>query len=366
MQRLFAFDNQEVLNEFAIGEHGLGANAGATAFDISGLDLRHEALKRGAEEFVAEGAADFIAGHRGVAAEKAPETRKGEGVPKVRDGDVVPTIAFAGEGQNGVGARLDAPMNETGEMDAEEGERRVGDGVDEMADKVLAAWLDHVIFAAEGDDPGFTAFAGKGGDAVTMQAGAVDEEVGFVLAVKTPARFDFRNGAVGADLGAVGGEEPDHRVTDMLVVDYAFFGDAEGEESGGVGFDLMDLFRLQEAEPGEAILLAAAVEVVEAGKLCGLGGDDEFAADFVADTVFLTEGYHLANAVDGESGLGGARFVVKTGVEDTGIIAGLVAADGGFLFKDGDAEMGQAMLKAEGGGEADDAAADDGDAGGRH
>ena len=235
-------------------------------------------------------------------------------------------------------------------MNAEEGEGGVGDGVDEMVDEVLTGGFEEIVFPAKGDDAGVAAFSGEGGDAVAVEAGAVNEEVGLVFSVKDPVGFDFGDGGVCEDLGTGRGEEGDHGVADVLVVDDAFFGDAEGEEAGGMGFDFANLFGGEEKEAVETVLLATGVEVVEAGEFGGVGGDDEFAADFVTDRVFLAEGEHLPDAVDGEAGFGGAGLVVEAGMEDSGVVAGLVATDGGFLFKDGDLCMWEAVLESEGGG----------------
>ena len=77
MERIFAFDDEEILDEIAVGEHGLGADSGAAAGDVGGLDFGNQALERGAEEFAAKGAADLIAGHGRVADKEAPEPGKG-------------------------------------------------------------------------------------------------------------------------------------------------------------------------------------------------------------------------------------------------------------------------------------------------
>ncbi len=37
---LFAFDDEEILDEVSIGKHGLGADAGAAPGDVGGLDFR--------------------------------------------------------------------------------------------------------------------------------------------------------------------------------------------------------------------------------------------------------------------------------------------------------------------------------------
>jgi hypothetical protein len=86
----------------------------------------------------------------------------------------------------------------------------------------------------------------------------------------------------------------------------------------------------------------------------------------VRDSVRLAEGHHLPHALYGEAGFGRTGLVVQAGVEDAGVVARLVAAHGGLLLIDGDLEVGQALLQPEGGGEADDSSADDGNTGGRH
>ena len=96
--------------------------------------------------------------------------------------------------------------------------------------------------------------------------------------------------------------------------------------------------------------MAAGIEVVKAGKFGGVSGDDKLAAYFVANGVLLTEGEHLADAIDGEPGLGRAGLIVEAGVEDSGVVSCLMAADGGFLFKDGDLSVGESVLESEGGG----------------
>jgi histidinol-phosphate aminotransferase len=249
----------------AARQHGLRAHTGAATFDIGGLNGGDEPLQGAAEEFVAERAADLVAGHRGVADQETPEAGEGERVPQVGQRDLIPPVALAGEGQHGVRAGFDAPVDETGEVDAQEGEGRVGDGVDEVAHQMLAGRFEHVVLAAEGDDARAAPLASEGGDAVALEAGAVDQKIGFVLAVQDPAGFDGGDGAAGADGGAAGGEQTDHHVTDLRIVDDAFLGNAEGEKPGGVGFDLADLPGRQQAKTGEAILHAALVEIVQAG-----------------------------------------------------------------------------------------------------
>lgn len=101
------------------------------------------------------------------------------------------------------------------------------------------------------------------------------------------------------------------------------------------------------------------VEIFEANDFFFAGGDDEFAADIVGDVVFLAEGNHLANAGDGHAGFEGAGLIVEAAVEDSAIVAALVAADAGLFFKDGDGGIGERLLQAVSGAEADQATSDD-------
>jgi hypothetical protein len=121
-----------------------------------------------------------------------------------------------------------------------------------------------------------------------------------------------------------------------------------------MGFDLAHLAWAEDLETFEAILAAALIEVHEAGDLFFVSGDDEFAAYLMGDGVLAAEIDHLADAGDGESGLEGARLIVEAAVEDAAVVAGLMAADGGLLFEQGNARIGTALEQAPGSGKADD------------
>jgi hypothetical protein len=81
----------------------------------------------------------------------------------------------------------------------------------------------------------------------------------------------------------------------------------------------------------------------------------------MSDVVAFAEIDHLANATHGETGFRGAGFVVGTGVEDTAVMAGLMPADGGLLFEDGDFSVRKFLPQTEGRCKADDSASDDDD-----
>jgi len=77
---------------------------------------------------------------------------------------------------------FDAAMDQPREMHAEEGKPRVGHRVDQVAHQVLALRAQLVILAAEGHDAHLAPLARQLGYAVAVQAGAIDQEIGFEFA----------------------------------------------------------------------------------------------------------------------------------------------------------------------------------------
>src|SRR5207244_5940891 len=63
---------------------------------------------------------------------------------------VPPEVALAREGEDGVRPRLEEAVDRPREVHAEEGEARVGDGVEQAADEIAPA--HRVVLAAEWDD----------------------------------------------------------------------------------------------------------------------------------------------------------------------------------------------------------------------
>ena len=84
-------------------------------------------------------------------------------------------IALAREGEDRVRPRLDVAVDGAGEVHAEEGELGVGHRVDEVPDEGPALLLQHVVLAAEGNDPDLGVDAHQRRDAVGVQPRAVDE-----------------------------------------------------------------------------------------------------------------------------------------------------------------------------------------------
>ena len=87
------------------------------------------------------------------------------------------------------------------------------------------------------------------------------------------------------------------------------------------------------AQAGHAVGLAAALELVQAVQLGGVGRDDHLAAALVRDAPLLAVLVHLARALDAQAGLERAGRVVDAGVDHAGVVAGLMRADLGLALE---------------------------------
>src|ERR1017187_2012207 len=179
-------DEVEILHQFALRGDGLGAYAGAARIEIRCVDLRDQALQRLGEQALAERAFDFLPTHACVTRQKVPQARIGNSVEQIARIDIRLAVTFAREGEHSVRTCFNAAVNQTGEVHAEEGELRIGHGVDQVAHERLAVRLDLVILAAEWSDADFAAQTGQFADMIAMKAGAVDKELGFEV-----SRFGF-------------------------------------------------------------------------------------------------------------------------------------------------------------------------------
>lgn len=358
-------DHVEILEDRAVVGHGLGADAGAAGREVLGADSGDEFLEGLGEEGFAEGAAAFVPDHGGVAAEEIPEAGEGEDFGGFAGVDVGFAVAFAGEGEDGIRTGFDAAVDEAGEVDAEEGEGWVGDGIDEVADQVADFGGEFEIFASEGDDVDVILGASKLSDPVAEESGAVEEIAGFEFTgggFEDPAAKVVVNGedaGVFLEGAAEAFDLADEGVADGLIINNAFLWNAEGGEAGSVGLDLAELGGVEPLEAFEAVLLAADFEVTQALDFGFGGGDNDLAADVVGDGVLAAEIGHEPDSADGKAGFQRAGLVVEAAVEDTAVVRALVAAGGVFFFKDANGCTGLADEQFTGDGETHDASADD-------
>jgi len=115
-----------------------------------------------------------------VTSSQLAETGPGKGVEQVLEHRSPRLVALAGQGQHGVGPALDGAVDPAGQVDPEEGEGGIGDGIDQAAHERGGAWGQHAVLAAERDDARRRGFAPRGerGDPVTLQPRAVDQSTG--------------------------------------------------------------------------------------------------------------------------------------------------------------------------------------------
>ena len=105
----------------------------------------------------------------------------------------------------------------------------------------------------------------------------------------------------------------------------------------------------------------AAGELCHARQLVGRRGDDHLAAHLVRQVVATAERDRLAIALHGELRLEAAGRVVEPGMDDVGVVAGLVGGERGFLLDHGDPARRIGAAQCEGGGQPDDPTTDDDD-----
>ncbi len=114
-------------------------------------------------------------------------------------------------------------------------------------------------------------------------------------------------------------------------------------------------------QPRDVVRAGAALELVQPRELGVVDGHDELAAALVAHAVLVAELVQLAGAGDAQLGLQRAGRVVDAGVDDAGVVAGLVGGDAVLALEDHHGGVRPAVQQLAGGGEAEDAGPDDGD-----
>ena len=107
-----------------------------------------------------------------------------------------------------------------------------------------------------------------------------------------------------------------------------------------VGLDLLELARSQPAQPGHAVLAAAALQLVEARHLGRSAGHDQLAAALVRDPLRLAVLVHAPRARHAQPGFQRSRLVVDAGMDHPAVVAGLVAGDVVLGFDHGGTQPG--------------------------
>ena len=102
---------------------------------------------------------------------------------------------------------------------------------------------------------------------------------------------------------------------------------SEGRRSRARGARARGCRRRRSCAGPERRWRGAALELLQAAELGGVGGDDQLAAALVGDVALLAVLVQLARALHAQARLQRAGRVVDAGVDHPGVVAGLVLAD---------------------------------------
>ncbi len=154
-----------------------------------------------------------------------------------------------------------------------------------------------------------------------------------------------------------------HLGRDLHVVDDAGLRHVDGAHRAAVRLELADLLRREHLETGEPIGLPALVDRLQAWQLGLIGGHDDLAAALPRDAVGVAELLHPARALHARARLERAGLVVDAGVDDAAVVPRLMGGEALFLLQHEQAKTRVGLAQGQRGGEADDAAAHDGEIG---
>jgi tRNA-modifying protein YgfZ len=358
-------DDAEIIDQGAARLEGLGAYAAAGGMDVFESELRHQTLKGAVEGAPRERAIQLVHAGAGVFPGHAPEALVAEQLQGITCGKARSLITFALEGEDGVGAGLDAAMDHAREMDAEERETRIGHGINQVADQRAAVGDQLVVFAAERDDlqPGLD--AAQASDTIRLQAATVDQ---ILTGDSTLASLENELGrqatagehaVIRADGAPLVGGDPGIRLGHLLVIDDAGLRHQKAGDTADMRLVLADFFGAQPFQPFEAVGVPAPLQLVQSRQLTRLDRHDELATAIVGNAVLGAEAVHRLPADHAIPGTQGAGLVIQPRVNDAAVVAGLMGGNRALGFQN---DQRQAMSGGEshGGRQADDAAADDG------
>ena len=120
------------------------------------------------------------------------------------------------------------------------GKRRIGNGIDQVLDQVLACLGKVIVFAAEGDDLHARIDAALMSDAVAVQSAAIDQSLCVHLAGvglerdAVGADVDGDDAGIGADFSAAFADHTGVGAGDMAVIDDAGFGNVKPGDAANV------------------------------------------------------------------------------------------------------------------------------------
>ena len=330
----------EIHEQGAVEVDRLGADAAAAfAGDVRHADFGDEALEVFEKDFFAEGISQLAPSGAGIFSEKPVEAGKSEGLPRIAQGDIRAPVALALKGEHGIWPRFDATTDHAGEVHAEEWERGIGNGINQVPDEVRAGGCQFPIIAAKGDDARLGTQAGRSGDAVAMQAGAVDDEVGLDVTLRgaddlpSAAGANAEGGGACANLVAGGEDQFRHLAHHSRVVDDALLRHTQSGEASRVGFDLPNGSALEPLQAAQSIGRSTRFELAQSHDFGRVDREHDLSTDIMRNPILATKCHHLPNTLHSELRLERAGFVVESAMQNAGVVTALVAAGGGILLQ---------------------------------
>ena len=236
------------------------------------------------------------------------------------------------------------PVDPSGQVHAEERERRVGHGIDQPVDEVGGGRTQLEVLTPERDDPCRWIDSEGRSDEVRLEPGAVHQHAGQEVTPVGPDAMDARDArraeepGVGADLSTARSQVGRELTGDRSVVGDSGLGHVQRCDAAEVRFDLRCLPRVEPPD-GEAVGPSPGLELRQAVELLGAGGRDQLAGELDGDPVCPCEVLDGTSAGTAEACLHRSRPVVDAGVDDAAVVPTLVAGDGRLLLQDHDTSV---------------------------
>src|SRR5579862_1936081 len=168
-------------------------------------------------------------------------------------------ISLSFQGKHCVGACFYAASDSLREVNAQEGEAWVGDGIDQSFDVMVLCRHDVVVFPAEWHNREIEFGLCQAADAITLESRTVDNETGFERASR--CFYDSRcvislepsDFVREMDLPASCSDDLRVFFRDLGIIDYAGAWDVDALNSSSVRFNFANLFAAQHAKPLQSI-----------------------------------------------------------------------------------------------------------------
>ena len=220
-------------------------HASATVYKVFFCYLGEELLQGAGEGTFGKGAVHLAHACFPVLHGNLLEAGPGERGGKFAQIDLAFAVALTAKGQYGIGSCFHTAFHHAGEVHTEEGEGRVGHGIDEIAHEALTLRTQLVVFSTEGDDAQVEVGNGEGSNAVAPQPGAIDDQLGLEVSLVAGddafflTQLNVKDFVVEFDLTTGFGDLLAVLEGDFLVVDDTRLGDKHAFETRYMGFVLL-------------------------------------------------------------------------------------------------------------------------------